>query len=78
MATWSTSDMKKDGQTGWLVRLYEKSVNGVREFGLPSEHSRGTIAVRLPILAEQARTMRYRDPLPPGNNVPSGVIDFLD
>ncbi|MGF0009327.1 MULTISPECIES: hypothetical protein [Desulfovibrio] len=78
MATWSTSDMKKDGQTGWLVRLYEKSVNGVREFGLPSEHSRGTIAVRLPTLAEQARTMRYRDPLPPGNNVPSGVIDFLD
>ena len=78
MATWSTSDMKKDGQTGWLVRLYEKSVNGVREFGLPSEHSRGTIAVRLPTLAEQARTVRYRDPLPPGNNVPSGVIDFLD
>lgn len=78
MATWSTSDMKKDGQTGWLVRLYEKSVNGVRELGLPSEHSRGTIAVRLPTLAEQARTMRYRDPLPPGNNVPSGVIDFLD
>ena len=78
MGTWSTSDMKKDGQTGWLVRLYEKSVNGVREFGLPSEHSRGTIAVRLPTLAEQARTMRYRDPLPPGNNVPSGVIDFLD
>ena len=78
MATWSTSDMKKDGQTGWLVRLYEKSVNGVREFGLPSEHSRGTLAVRLPTLAEQARTMRYRDPLPPGNNVPSGVIDFLD
>ena len=78
MATWSTSDMKKDGQTGWLVRLYEKSINGVREFGLPSEHSRGTIVVRLPTLAEQARTMRYRDPLPPGNNVPSGVIDFLD
>lgn len=78
MATWSTFDMKKDGQTGWLVRLYEKSVNGVREFGLPSEHSRGTIAVRLPTLAEQARAMRYRDPLPPGNNVPSGVIDFTD
>lgn len=78
MATWSTFDMKKDGQNGWLVRLYEKSVNGVREFGLPSEHSRGTIAVRLPTLAEQARTMRYRDPLPPGNNVPSGVIDFTD
>ena len=70
--------MKKDGQTGWLVRLYEKSVNGVREFGLPSEHSRGTIAVRLPTLAEQARTMRYRDTMPPGNNVPSGVIDFTD
>ena len=78
MATWSAFDMKKDGQTGWLVRLYEKSVNGVREFGLPSEHSRGTIAVRLPTLAEQARTMRYRDPLPPGNNVPSGVIDVTD
>lgn len=78
MAPWSTSNMKKDGQTDWLVRLYEKSVTGVREFGLPSEHSQGAIAVRLPTLAEQARVMRYRDPLPPGNNVPSGVIGFLD
>ena len=78
MTTWSTSDMKKDGQTDWLVRLYEKSINGVREFGLPSERTKGAIAVHLPTMAEQASTMRYRDPLPPGKNIPSGVIDFTD
>jgi len=70
--------MKKDGQTDWLVRLYEKSINGIRSHGLPSETNKGVISVQMPTLQRQAEVMRYRDLLPPGNNIPTGVIKFLD
>lgn len=76
--TWSSFTTHKDGQTDWLVHLYEKSVNGIRQFGLPSEVDTGVLVIKTPTLADQARIMRYRDLLPPGNNAPTGVIEFLD
>lgn len=74
---WSSYDMQQDGQTGWLVRLYEKTVNGMRSLGgLPSEEEGGVLSVTAPTLAEQARVMRHRDQLPPGHNRPTGVVTF--
>lgn len=78
MALWSTFELHKDGQTDWLVRLYEKTVNGMRDIGLPSEINDGVLSVRIPTLAEQARVMRRRDIRPPGHNAPSGVLSFTD
>lgn len=75
---WSSSNTHKDGQTDWLVRLYEKTVNGIRVNSLPSEVTTGVLSVRIPTLAEQARVMRYREQLPPGNNAPTGVVGFID
>ena len=74
MAAWSSYDIHQDGQTDWLVRLYEKSINGVRELGgLPSEDD-GTLTVAMPTMDSMASVMRYRQQMPPGHNVPSGVI----
>ena len=71
---WSSYDIHQDGQTDWLVRLYEKTINGVRELGgLPSEDE-GTFTVALPTIGSMAEVMRFRQQLPPGHNVPSGVI----
>lgn len=71
--------MEKDGQAAWLVRLYEKTVNGIRNYGkIPAEADDGVLTVSIPTVAEQARALRYRDPLPPGHGVPSGVVDFLE
>lgn len=76
---WSTTDMKRDGQAEWLVRLYEKTVNAVRTFGrIPSEGTDGVMNVKIPTLADQARAFRYRPQLPPGKNVPTGQVEFLD
>ena len=75
--TRSTGEMDKGGQAAWLVRLYEKTVAGIRRHGLPSR-SAGVLSVRVPTLMEQARAMRRLDILPPGLNTPSGVIRFED
>jgi hypothetical protein len=72
--TWDTYDIKVDGQTDWLVHLYETTINGIRENGLPSEVSY-VLSVEVPTLAEQAKVMRYRDSLPPGHNKPTGILD---
>ena len=74
---WLTTDMHKDGQTDWLVRLYEKTINGIRDVGLPAEVNNQILAVQIPLVADQADVMRYREPLPPGNNLPTGQIEFI-
>lgn len=77
MDEWSAFDLEVDGQTSWLVRLYEKTVNGIRRKGMPRQT--GTVlSVRIPSLGEQARVMRYRNQLPPGHNPPSGVFEWMD
>lgn len=78
MAAWSTTEMRRDGQTDWLVRLYEKTVNAVRELGgIPSD-SYSVMNIQTPNLDEQAAIMRYSDQLPPGHNAPTGVLDWLE
>lgn len=73
----STNEMEKGGQAAWLVRLYEKTAGGIRRHGLPAR-SEGVLSVQVPTLMRQARIMRKLDILPPGQNTPSGVIDFDD
>ena len=75
MAEWNTYDVNVDGQTDWLVHLYETTINGIRKNGLPSEASNYVLSVEIPPLSEQAETMRYRTSLPPGHNVPTGILD---
>lgn len=78
MAAWSTSEVSQDDQSGWLVHLYEKTVNGIRELGaVPSGTSR-VMKVATPSLQVLARTMRFRDQLPPGHNPPTGDLDWLE
>ena len=68
----------QDGQTDWLVRLYEKTVNGMRELGgLPRESEGYVLNVHLPPMHDMAQVMRYRQQMPPGHNIPSGVIEGL-
>lgn len=74
---WSAYDLVADDQTGWLVRLYEKTVVGIRQYGIPDTTGR-VLSVKIPELGEQARVMRYRDQLPPGHNAPSGVFEWMD
>lgn len=78
MAAWSTYDVARDAQTSWLVRLYEKTVNGVREIGKIPTGENNVMRVIVPTLSEQAEVMRFRDQLPPGHNTPTGVLDWLD
>lgn len=76
MATWSTENVLVDGQTDWLVRIYEKTINGIRELGgLPSEANGGELSVHTPTMRSMAEVMRYRQQMPPGHNIPSGIID---
>lgn len=78
MAAWSTNEVKRDDQTGWITHLYEKTVNGIRELGgVPSGTSR-IMKVTVPSLQAQAETMRFRDQLPPGHNPPTGALDWLE
>lgn len=75
MAEWNTHDIKQDAQTDWLVRLYEKTINGIRSYGgLPSE-TEEVLVVDIPTLNEQATVMRYRVNMPPGHNIPTGILD---
>ena len=78
--TWSTYDMHKDGQTDWLVHLYETVINGIRANQLPSEvDDEYTLSAIVPNLAEQAQIMRFREPRPPGNNIPGNRgIEFIE
>lgn len=78
MAAWSTSDLQRDGQTDWLVRLYEKTVNAVRELGGVPSDSYSVMSIQTPNLDAQAAAMRYQDQYPPGNNAPTGVLDWLE
>lgn len=72
---WSTKNMKQDGQTDWLIHLYEKVINMMRyDGGLPAETEEYISAIEVPTLLQQARVMRYKEILPPGHNVPTGVI----
>ena len=75
---WSSYDISQDSQTDWLVRMYEKTVNGMRDMGgLPSEKNDSRVlTVEMPTLDAMAETMRYRDQMPPRHNIPSGVIPF--
>lgn len=71
-------DMTQDGQTSWLVHLYEATVVGIRENGLPYERIEQNplvLNVRIPTLYDQAIVMRKRTMRPPGHNIPSGVLD---
>lgn len=78
MPIWSTDNLLRDDQTGWLTRLYEKTVNGIRELGgAPSETSR-IMKIEVPSLDAQAEIMRFRDQLPPGHNPPTGALDWLE
>lgn len=74
---WSTSDIRRDAQTEWLVRTYETTVNGIRKIGKLPDGSSSVLSVKIPTLGEQARVMRDRDMLPPGHNTPTGVLDWL-
>ena len=75
---WSSYDIHQDGQTDWLVRLYEKTINGIRDLnGLPSEEEGSVLTVTIPTMGYMANILRFRQQLPPGHNVPSGVIDWL-
>ncbi len=78
MAAWSTTEIQRDGQTDWLVRLYEKTVHAVRELGGVPSDSYSVMRIQTPNLDEQAAVMRYRDQLPPGHNPPTGVLDWLE
>lgn len=61
------------------MRMYEKVINGSRDMGgFPDETRLGVMSVTMPTLAKQARTMRWRDQLPPGHNAPTGVLDWID
>lgn len=71
---WSTRNLKQDGQTDWLVRLYEKTISGIRaNGGLPTEIE-SILQFYIPTASEQAKVMRFREILPPGHNIPSGII----
>lgn len=78
MSVWSTSEIKRDGQTDWLVRLYEKTVHAVRELGGAPSDSWSAMSIQIPNLDAQAAVMRCRDQLPPGHNPPTGVLDWLE
>lgn len=75
---WSTSDMRPGEQSLWLARLYEKTVTGIRTLGLPKAVEEKALRVRIPTLADQARAMRMARDFPPGENKPSGIIQFLE
>lgn len=78
MATWSTNDILQNDQTGWLVHLYEKTINGIRELGsVPSGTSR-IMKIEVPPIDAQAEIMRFYDQLPPGHNPPTGELDWLE
>ncbi len=72
---WSSQNLAQDGQTDWLVHLYEKSIQAVRNLGgLPQNGQ--AISVKLPELIEQARVQRARAQMPPGHNTPTGVLEW--
>lgn len=75
---WSPAEFFRDGQTDWLTRLYEYSVNNIRARGCLPYGEISAIKIETPRLDEQAAVMRYRDQLPPGHNPPSGVLDWLE
>ena len=78
LLAWSTSNIKQDGQTEFLVRIYETAISGIRDInGLPSG-AISVLTIETPTLDRQASVMRYRNQLPPGHNPPSGVMDWLD
>lgn len=72
--SWSTFELKKDGQSLWLVKTVNKAMNGMRAHGLPSEVTDGFLKVSVPTLAEQARVSRRRPAEPLGVSRPTGVI----
>lgn len=72
--SWSTSELKKDGQSLWLVKAVNKAMHGLRTHGLPSEATEGFLKVSVPTLAEQARVVRKRPAEPLGVLQPTGVI----
>jgi len=72
--SWSTSELKKDGQSLWLVKTVNKAMNGLRSHGLPSEATEGFLKVSVPTLAEQARVVRKRPAEPLGVSKPTGVV----
>lgn len=73
---WSTYEMFRDSQAYWLVRTYEKTVSGMREFGIPSEDE-GSLNIEIPTLKQQADAFRYRPQPAPGKGIPNGVIKFI-
>ena len=78
MVVWSSHTLVQDGQTEWLVHLYEKTINGIRDLdGLPSEEEGGILTVNIPLMSKMAEVMRHRQQLPPGHNIPSGVVDQI-
>lgn len=48
---------KKYGEPGWWLSVYQVTVNGIRDIGLPSK-TKGYLAVKVPSLLEQARLFR--------------------
>lgn len=75
---WSPAEFSRDGQTDWLTRLFEYSVNAIRARGNLPYKENSAIKIEIPGLDEQAAIMRYRDQLPPGHNPPTGVLDWLE
>ncbi len=78
MPAWSTSEVNRDDQSGWLTHLYEKTVNGIRELGGVPSGTSMIMKVAVPSLHVQAEIMRFRDQLPPGHNPPTGALDWLE
>lgn len=64
--SWSTYDMHKDGQTDWLVHMYETVINGIRANQLPSEvddeYTLSAALTRPPLLQPPSIPVRPANP----------------
>ena len=53
------SEMSKNDEAAWWLRVYQTAVTGIRTVGLPSQSS-GALAIKVPTLQEQAIKMRKK------------------
>lgn len=55
----SLSEMEKNGEAAWWLKVYQTAVTGIRTVGLPNA-SKGALAIKVPTLDVQAKTMRKK------------------
>lgn len=53
----SVNDLRKHGEPSWWLSVYDTTVKGIRDVGLPSAKN-NVLAIEVPTLAEQARKIR--------------------